>query len=198
MLLIILSIFSFSAAGPGLNDVLSFFNIESDCKEENKYFPEEQHPRAQKTALGVPTHFKNDGSVLYLLTRAFSPPSPESVSQWLVQEGKQNIKNDQIDHNSPQKRCIADSKIDAPEASKGMKENMSSEVKGKEANVTGSWNEFSQISGPDDKGKFTPLSQIGFQDPASVGGGQQLMIISLEVCIFLLVICMESVPRSYT
>jgi DNA polymerase zeta len=169
-----------------------------DGKEENKCFPERHHT-AQQTALGVPTHFKNDGSVLYLLTQVFSPPSPASVSQWLVQEGKQNIRDDQIDHNSPQKRCITNSKIDASESSSEMKENMSSEVKEKEANVTGSGNEFSQISGPDDKGKLTPLSQIGFRDPASVGGGQQLTIFSLEVYIFLLVIRAQGlVPSSYT
>ncbi|XP_078160009.1 recovery protein 3 isoform X2 [Carex rostrata] len=172
---------SINAAGPGLNNVLPFFNIESNDKEENKYFAEEQHEGAQQTTLGVPTHFENNGSVLYLLTRAFSPPSPESVSNWLVQEGKQNIKNDQENHNSPQKRSIIDSKIDTLESNKEMKENISFEVKGNDAYVTGSWNEYSQISGPDDKGKLTPLSQIGFQDPASVGGGQQLTIISLEV-----------------
>lgn len=39
----------------------------------------------------------------------------------------------------------------------------------------------SQISGPDDKSNLTPLSQIGFRDPASIGGGQQLTVMSLEV-----------------
>lgn len=41
--------------------------------------------------------------------------------------------------------------------------------------------DISQISGPDGKSKPTPLSQIGFRDPASVGGGQQLTSISIEV-----------------
>lgn len=39
----------------------------------------------------------------------------------------------------------------------------------------------SQISGPDGTSKATPLSQIGFCDPASVGGMQQLTLLSLEV-----------------
>lgn len=39
----------------------------------------------------------------------------------------------------------------------------------------------SQISGPDRRSKSTPLSQTGFQDPASVGIGQQLMLLSIEV-----------------
>lgn len=41
--------------------------------------------------------------------------------------------------------------------------------------------DISQISGPDGKSKLTPLSQIGFRDPASVGGGQQLTLLSIEV-----------------
>lgn len=39
----------------------------------------------------------------------------------------------------------------------------------------------SQISGPDGKLKATPLSQIGFRDPASFGMGQQLTLLSIEV-----------------
>ncbi|KAJ1417117.1 Ribonuclease H-like superfamily [Sesbania bispinosa] len=41
--------------------------------------------------------------------------------------------------------------------------------------------DISQISGPDGKSSFTPLSQIGFRDPASVGHGQQLTLLSIEV-----------------
>lgn len=41
--------------------------------------------------------------------------------------------------------------------------------------------DMSQISGPDGKSRPTPLSQIGFRDPASVGAGQQLTLLSLEV-----------------
>jgi DNA polymerase zeta len=41
--------------------------------------------------------------------------------------------------------------------------------------------DMSQISGPDGKSKPTPLSQSGFRDPASVGGGQQLTLLSIEV-----------------
>ncbi|CAL2232093.1 unnamed protein product [Prunus armeniaca] len=39
------------------------------------------------------------------------------------------------------------------------------------------------ISGPDGRSKPTPLSQIGFRDPASVGGGQQLTLLSVEMTI---------------
>ncbi|KAJ3699935.1 hypothetical protein LUZ61_003640 [Rhynchospora tenuis] len=125
-----------NAAGPGLNNLVPFFDLEPESKEENECSGEEKHHEAQQIVLGVPTHFQNDGSILYLLTKAFSPPSPDSVSQWLVEEGKQNTIDEEIDTNSLR---------------------------------------------PDDKGKLTPLSQIGFQDPASVGRGQQLTIISVEV-----------------
>ncbi|KAB2635490.1 DNA polymerase zeta catalytic subunit-like [Pyrus ussuriensis x Pyrus communis] len=39
----------------------------------------------------------------------------------------------------------------------------------------------SQISGLDGRSKPTPLSQIGFRDTASVGGGQQLTLLSIEL-----------------
>lgn len=39
----------------------------------------------------------------------------------------------------------------------------------------------SQISGPDVKSRSTPLSQSGFCDPASIGRGQQLTLLSIEV-----------------
>ncbi|XP_024028845.1 DNA polymerase zeta catalytic subunit isoform X2 [Morus notabilis] len=41
--------------------------------------------------------------------------------------------------------------------------------------------DISQISGPGGRSKPTPLSQIGFRDPASVGAGQQLTLLSIEV-----------------
>jgi DNA polymerase zeta len=41
--------------------------------------------------------------------------------------------------------------------------------------------DISQISGPGENSSFTALSQIGFRDPASVGRGQQLTLLSIEV-----------------
>ncbi|KAJ6973963.1 hypothetical protein NC653_030110 [Populus alba x Populus x berolinensis] len=41
--------------------------------------------------------------------------------------------------------------------------------------------DISQISGPDRTSRLTPLSQIGFRDSASVGAGQQLTSLSIEV-----------------
>ena len=51
----------------------------------------------------------------------------------------------------------------------------------KEKSCSDSSHEMSQISGPDGKSKPTPLSQSGFQDPASIGGGQQLTLLSIKV-----------------
>lgn len=41
--------------------------------------------------------------------------------------------------------------------------------------------DISQISGPDGKSGSTPFSQLGYRDPASTGGGQQLTLLSIEV-----------------
>lgn len=44
------------------------------------------------------------------------------------------------------------------------------------------WRDISQVTAPSpDKGQLTPLSQSGFRDPASLGAGQQITIISIEV-----------------
>lgn len=43
------------------------------------------HDHGQEPVLGVPTHYQNDGSFLYLLTPALFPPSLEHVRQWILQ-----------------------------------------------------------------------------------------------------------------
>lgn len=53
----------------------------------------------------------------------------------------------------------------------------------KEKVCSGFSQDMSQISGPDEKSRLTPLSQCGFRDPASVGGGQQLTLLSIEVLL---------------
>ena len=53
-------------------------------------------------------------------------------------------------------------------------------VEGVKACLDGS-QDISQISGPSGRSGSTPLSQTGFQDPASVGCGQQLTLLSIEV-----------------
>ena len=51
----------------------------------------------------------------------------------------------------------------------------------KDKSCSESTQDMSQILGPDGKSKPTPLSQSWFQDPASIGGGQQLTLLSIEV-----------------
>ena len=62
--------------------------------EENKQNESFQHMESNDftgDVLGVPTHFQNDGSALYLLTHALSPPSAGAVSHWLTQESSSSI-----------------------------------------------------------------------------------------------------------
>jgi DNA polymerase zeta len=63
----------------------------------------------------------------------------------------------------------------------------------KESKQLDEWHDFSQISAGNEKDKLTPLSQVGFRDPASIGGGQQLTILSMEV----LPILFYFVPNKY-
>ncbi|OEL29890.1 DNA polymerase zeta catalytic subunit [Dichanthelium oligosanthes] len=58
---------------------------------------------------------------------------------------------------------------------------MESILSNKESKHLDECHDFSQISAEKEKDKLTPLSQIGFRDPASIGGGQQLTIFSMEV-----------------
>lgn len=61
---------------------------------------------------------------------------------------------------------------------------MGSALSYKESKHLDEWHDFSQISAGNEKDRLTPLSQIGFRDPASIGGGQQLTILSMEVTSF--------------
>ncbi|CAL1407382.1 unnamed protein product [Linum trigynum] len=148
----------------------------------------------QEAAVGVPAHFQNDGSILYLLTPVFSPPSPDVVCRWLM------CKSAGFSENSPK----AISAVDANELliqSKSSSNSTSSPAQIREETTEnldieclphqeklqqlsqseGNMRDASQISGPDGGAGPTPLSQIGFRDPASIGAGQQLTLLSLEV-----------------
>ncbi|VFQ97794.1 unnamed protein product [Cuscuta campestris] len=63
--------------------------------------------------------------------------------------------------------------------SKRMQQSKGDPLKGKHSSDLAG--DLSQISGPDRKSKLTPLSQIGFRDSASIGFGQQLTLLSIEV-----------------
>lgn len=61
-------------------------------------------------------------------------------------------------------------------------------IPAKEKVVNEDLRDLSQISGPEKYGNSnpTPISQLGFRDPASVGHGQQLTMISMEVGVYVL------------
>lgn len=176
----------------------------------------------QEAVMGVPVHYQNDGSHLYMLTPVWSPPSVESVRSWLSSGGNsvskcvsvppvlaastKNLCNDLVDsQGSPTQACSSSlldtftrsvlvSNLDKSDLQNhentmkvgepnhdgiAVKQNDAKSLKCKAS--IGSSQEMSQISGPDAQSKLTPLSQIGFRDPASVGCGQQLTIVSIEV-----------------
>lgn len=60
----------------GSSKEIPFFSKEDTEVNEKKHF-------SREASLGIPLHHLNDGSSLYLLTPAFSPPPLDSVSQWI-------------------------------------------------------------------------------------------------------------------
>ncbi|KAL0005946.1 hypothetical protein SO802_013507 [Lithocarpus litseifolius] len=156
-------------SGTILDDILPFF--DGDYREAKVM---DIHARiggsnSDHFVLGILTHCQNDDSYLYLLTPILSPPSTDSVHEFAV--NSMIIINARIlissqssllDHcEKTQSFFPDDSNNDMPESGSG-----------------------SHISGPHGKSKPTPLSQSGLQDPASVGGGQQLTWLSIEVVLF--------------
>ena len=75
----------------GLADLLPFFNQNIEENRQNELFQHMESNEFAGGALGVPTHFQNDGSALYLLTHALSPPSAVAVGQWLSQQSCSSI-----------------------------------------------------------------------------------------------------------
>ncbi|KAM0893040.1 hypothetical protein ACQ4PT_025368 [Festuca glaucescens] len=178
----------------GSVDPLPFFDQTAEENKENGSFQYMGSNEFPHDTLGVPTHFQNDGSVLYLLTHAFSPPSAVSVRQWLPQQAcSSNVPGDQeIEHHptfSPRAEALA--LMDDSPVPRSAPENTTTtfadtvmtkpDLSNKENKQLDDWHDFSQISVEEEKHKLTPLSQSGFRDPASTGGGQQLTLLSIEV-----------------
>ncbi|KAM7473799.1 hypothetical protein LguiB_021042 [Lonicera macranthoides] len=72
-----------------VDECLPFF--EGECQERNevesiRYRSSDLNYRRQ-VIMGVRTHYQNDGSYLYMLTPAFSPPSANTVHKWLLSDG---------------------------------------------------------------------------------------------------------------
>ncbi|KAH7676747.1 DNA-directed DNA polymerase protein [Dioscorea alata] len=178
-----------------LEDIPPFFiNNFADRSQRN-------HTSNQDSTLGVSVHFQNDGAALYLLTHATSPPTLDSVKRWISKVAKhdefnqsagvlssdippvpndthplkhERLKSSQENSNLEGLECSSDvNNISSGQQSLG--------VLAKEDVLSCSEHDISQISGPDEKSNLTPLSQIGFCDPASMGDGQQLTIMSIEI-----------------
>ncbi|KAL9233295.1 hypothetical protein vseg_008315 [Gypsophila vaccaria] len=172
--------------GQSLEDVPPFFGDSSDDYSKRMrgcvdFF--------QKSSLGIPTHYQNDGSFAYLLTPAISPPSVGSVLNWLTNKEKV-LKNPlpESSHRSPLKPSSHMDQENKPNLNVGgdpicdLLAGCLDERKPEKVKEAGKLSQdISQISGPSGQLKPTPLSQIGFKDPASIGAGQQLTLLSIEV-----------------
>ncbi|XP_020571200.1 DNA polymerase zeta catalytic subunit-like [Phalaenopsis equestris] len=198
----------------GMENMIPFFTRIPpvvNLQDENVIF-------SRDSSLGIPTHFQNDGSVLYLLTHALSPPALKTVYNWLSR-GKQHcfleatgatneglssycdgVLNEGTScQTSPSPSAIGWSQNDSSQSNKEKSSpktekfdsnigHVSSEpiwdnILAKEKIINEDMHDFSQISGPEkyENSNTTPVSQIGFRDPASFGGGQQLTLISMEI-----------------
>ncbi|KAF5178796.1 Dna polymerase zeta catalytic subunit [Thalictrum thalictroides] len=58
-------------------------NVQDGEEEHKSYRDKEGVISFHAVGLGIPTHYQNDGSVLYLLTTKYSPPSVDCVREWL-------------------------------------------------------------------------------------------------------------------
>lgn len=71
-----------------MDDFPPFFmdNFQEDeevQKLQSNGLTEDELSCHQKVVIGVPTHYLNDGSYLYLLTPVISPPSMDTINNWL-------------------------------------------------------------------------------------------------------------------
>ncbi|KAL5783696.1 hypothetical protein ACOSP7_008725 [Xanthoceras sorbifolium] len=184
-------------SGRALDNVIPYF--ERDCPEEkefqSKWLKNSDCKSHQQVIMGVPTQYLNDGSCLYMLTPAFSPPSVDCVNRWLLcDEGAGEINKSSVEPSSPQGSNAMPVLEELHVETDGMV-NTESNSDSKEATTmlhsegcvveknacTDCLQDISQISGPDGRSRPTPLSQIGFRDPASLGAGEQLTLLSIEV-----------------
>ncbi|KAL8116725.1 hypothetical protein AgCh_023033 [Apium graveolens] len=176
-----------------------------EIKDQNAKSIIEDFNHHQKGDLGNPAHFHSDISS-YILTPTIFPPSADSVDRWLSQEDTGSLGISIDSHGSlaaARRDCMLDSGLLPQDDTiiaqvkqqfegshnAGLRPLHSDSLKMSKNEVTTLFikkdtcflEDTSQISAPDGKSKLTPSSQIGFRDPASVGGGQQLTVFSIEV-----------------
>ncbi|KAK3127981.1 hypothetical protein QOZ80_7AG0580980 [Eleusine coracana subsp. coracana] len=142
------------------DDLLPFFNQNMEGNKQNELF---QH--RESIAVGH-----------WLTQQSFSSSLKDGEGERVSADQVEELSST-VSPNSPTRSAGKNSATkfaaDADE--------VESALSNKEGKHLDDWRDFSQISAGDEKDKLTPLSQIGFRDPASVGGGQQLTILSIEV-----------------
>ncbi|KAF7817900.1 DNA polymerase zeta catalytic subunit isoform X1 [Senna tora] len=133
----------------------------------------------------VAAHYQNDGTYLCILKPRILPPSVASVQRWLCCDERDHMFQETNAKEKNLPKCTTRphlmSKLDQDVDSESKPPCMSGgQINGTKKCLDGA-QDISQISGSDGKSRSTPLSQIGFRDPASIGCGQQLTLLSLEV-----------------
>ncbi|CAN6686143.1 unnamed protein product [Malus baccata var. baccata] len=116
-----------------------------------------------KNLLSVPTHYQTDGSYLYLLTPATSPPSAEKVNRWLSSDEKDDVpptlpqgpQENHENHKEERNHFCTDRTGIGQREGDAVKVQLNSECA----------QDNSQISGPDGRSKPTPLKSNWFQGP---------------------------------
>lgn len=72
-----------------MDDLLPIFQH----KDKKDIFEDNGFRSPKEAVMGVPIHYRNDGSYMYILTPAYSPPSADSVCQWLLSEQRGDYQN---------------------------------------------------------------------------------------------------------
>ncbi|XP_054790438.1 DNA polymerase zeta catalytic subunit isoform X2 [Prosopis cineraria] len=170
-----------------LDDVIpaSAGSYQNEMETWNKHVADNAPDSKGKRVLGVAKYYQNDGSHLCLLKPKFLPPSEGNVRRWLLCDERDQMfqQSDAKEKHMPKwntRPCLMSKHVQDVDSEKKSPCISSGEMNIIKTSLDGS-QDTSQISGPDGKSTPTPLSQIGFCDPARIGCGQQLTVLSIEV-----------------
>ncbi|XP_057871729.2 DNA polymerase zeta catalytic subunit isoform X2 [Cryptomeria japonica] len=161
---------SFKLASPKLDETgvsISGSDNSSQCAET--YFQTHEPFSAKVNQIGNLNSLDQDSITKPLLNHMQCADRLSESSEWLEAHHiskKLQFEDENIPVSSPSKK-LPDGKL--------QKEAIHEES-------PKIWRDVSQISAPSPAGaKQTPISQTGFRDPASVGAGQQLTLMSIEI-----------------
>ncbi|XP_076930223.1 DNA polymerase zeta catalytic subunit-like [Bidens hawaiensis] len=174
-----------------MDECASLVDGKSQEVKDTKSKPDDSMSN-QEQSMDTSTHYHDDGSCFYMLTPAILPPSTDEVNKWLFNNETDVLRENVIalkeESLSPKgsleplvySSSMSDIKTNLDHAKKLGKENHVMRPKTCSPGLASVPQDVSQLSGPEGK-KLTPLSQAGFKDPASIGAGQQLTMLSIEV-----------------